>query len=42
MGSVAITYRIIEDHHGTIRVFSQRGRGTTFVVRLPLEGTIRL
>ncbi len=39
---LAITYRIIEDHHGTIRVFSQHGKGTTFVVRLPLEGTIRL
>ncbi len=39
---LAITYRIIEDHHGTIRVFSQPGKGTTFVVRLPLEGTIRL
>jgi two-component system sensor histidine kinase HydH len=39
---LAITYRIIEDHRGTIRLFSQRGKGTTFVVRLPLEGTIRL
>ncbi len=37
---LAITHRIIEGHHGTIRVMSQRGKGTTFVVSLPLEGAI--
>jgi signal transduction histidine kinase len=37
---LAITHRIIEGHHGTVRVMSQRGRGTTFVVSLPLEGAI--
>lgn len=30
-----ITLRIIEDHHGTIRVKSQAGKGTTFLVTLP-------
>jgi signal transduction histidine kinase len=30
-----ITLRIIEDHHGTIRVKSQLGKGTTFLVTLP-------
>ena len=34
---LAITYRILENHGGTIRVTSQPGRGTTFVVALPLE-----
>jgi len=38
---LAITYRIVENHQGTVRVMSQPGRGTTFVVALPLEGTIR-
>ncbi|HWT79247.1 MAG TPA: ATP-binding protein [Candidatus Methylomirabilis sp.] len=37
---MAITHRIIENHHGTIRVMSQRGKGTTFLVTLPLEGAI--
>lgn len=39
---LAITHRIIENHLGTIRVISQRGKGTTFVVSLPLEGAIRV
>ncbi|MFH1710382.1 MAG: ATP-binding protein [bacterium] len=30
-----ITLRIIEDHHGSIRVKSQIGKGTTFLVTLP-------
>ncbi len=34
---LAITYRILENHGGTIRVTSQSGRGTTFVVALPLQ-----
>jgi signal transduction histidine kinase len=38
---LAITHRIIENHHGTIRVMSQRGKGTTFVITLPLEGAVR-
>ena len=39
---LAIIHRIIETHHGTIRVMSQRGKGSTFVVTLPLEGAIRV
>jgi two-component system sensor histidine kinase HydH len=38
---LAITYRIIENHRGVIRVISQEGKGTTFVITLPLEGTLR-
>ena len=30
-----ITLRIIEEHHGTIRVKSQIGKGTTFLITLP-------
>jgi signal transduction histidine kinase len=30
-----ITLRIIEDHHGSIRVKTQIGKGTTFLVTLP-------
>ena len=37
---LAITYRIVENHRGSIRVLSQVGKGTTMVVTLPLEGTI--
>jgi signal transduction histidine kinase len=37
---LAITHRIIENHHGAIQVVSQQGKGTTFVVTLPLEGAI--
>ncbi len=39
---LAITYRIIENHHGSVRVVSQPGEGTTFVVTLPLEGTVQV
>ncbi len=39
---LAITHRIIENHQGTIRVMSQRGKGTTFVITLPLEGAMRV
>ena len=38
---LAITYRIIENHRGVIRVLSQPGKGTTFVITLPLEGGAR-
>ncbi len=34
---LAITKRIIDQHEGTIEVKSEIGRGTTFVIRLPLE-----
>ena len=32
---LAIAYRIVEDHHGTIRVTSQEGVGTTFALSFP-------
>jgi two-component system sensor histidine kinase HydH len=35
---LAIAQRIVENHGGTIRVDSEIGRGTTFLVSLPLEG----
>jgi PAS domain S-box-containing protein len=34
---LAIAHRIMEGHHGTIDVESEVGRGTTMVVRLPLD-----
>lgn len=33
---LAIVYRIIEDHRGTITVDSVPGKGTTFIIRLPI------
>ncbi len=33
---LAITYRIIENHRGTIDVTSQAGRGSTFTVTIPV------
>jgi signal transduction histidine kinase len=38
---LAITYRIIENHRGVIRVASQPGKGTTFVITIPLEGRVQ-
>jgi hypothetical protein len=34
---LATTYRIIEDHDGSIQVQSAPGEGTTFVIDLPLR-----
>ena len=34
---LAITYRIIENHRGTIRVASEPGKGTTFTVKIPIR-----
>lgn len=34
---MAIAYRIVQEHGGTIRVEGAKGRGATFTVRLPLE-----
>jgi two-component system sensor histidine kinase HydH len=34
---LAITYRIIENHRGTISVESQPGKGSTFTIRIPVE-----
>jgi signal transduction histidine kinase len=36
---LAITRQILEDHDGTVRVFSTPGRGTTFVLVLPFRPT---
>jgi two-component system sensor histidine kinase AtoS len=33
---LALTRKIIEDHRGTIEVVSEKGMGTTFIVRLPV------
>jgi signal transduction histidine kinase len=35
---LSISARIIQDHRGTISVQSEVGKGTTFVVSLPLQG----
>jgi len=35
---LSISYRIIKDHNGEITVDSEVGGGTTFTIRLPLEG----
>jgi two-component system sensor histidine kinase HydH len=34
---LAICQRIVEGHGGAVRVRSRKGRGTTFIVQLPLE-----
>jgi signal transduction histidine kinase len=34
---LSIVFRIIEDHGGTIQVESELGKGTEFVVRLPIK-----
>ena len=34
---LAISFGIVKEHHGTISVESEVGRGTTFAVRLPLR-----
>ena len=33
---LAIVKKIVEEHHGSIRYDTERGRGTTFIVELPL------
>ena len=34
-----ISYMIVKDHGGDIKVFSEKGKGTKFVVTLPLTQT---
>ena len=38
---LAISYTIIEDHKGSIKAESELGRGTTFTIRLPVEGKVQ-
>jgi len=35
---LAVAYGIVERHHGELLIDSVRGRGTTFTIRLPVEG----
>ncbi|MCP4396880.1 MAG: HAMP domain-containing protein [bacterium] len=37
---LSIVNRVIEDHHGTITVSSEEGRGTTITLLLPMEGVM--
>jgi nitrogen-specific signal transduction histidine kinase len=34
-----MTYRILQLHHGSIEVQSKQGRGTEFLLRIPLAAT---
>jgi signal transduction histidine kinase len=36
---LAMTYRILQLHHGSIEVQSKPGRGTEFLLRIPLAAT---
>lgn len=38
---LAVVQRIIEDHGGSVTVSSERGKGATFVVRLPATGVAK-
>jgi signal transduction histidine kinase len=35
---LAVTRRIVEEHGGRIDLFSEPGKGSDFVIRLPVEG----
>jgi two-component system NtrC family sensor kinase len=34
---LSISYRIVQDHGGRIEVESEEGKGTTFIIRLPIK-----
>jgi two-component system NtrC family sensor kinase len=34
---LAVTWRIIDNHNGTINVESEPGRGTSFTIHLPVQ-----
>ena len=34
---LAVIWRIIDNHNGTINVESEPGKGTTFIIHLPLQ-----
>ena len=36
---LAMTFRIVQLHNGKIDFFSEAGKGTTFILRFPLEGS---
>jgi len=36
---LAVAYGIIQRHHGEIRIETSRGRGTTFIISVPIGGT---
>jgi signal transduction histidine kinase len=36
---LSIAYRILENHHGSIQVHSEAGKGSTFTIRLPIRET---
>jgi PAS domain S-box-containing protein len=39
---LAMTYRILQLHHGSVEVQSRRGRGTEFLLRIPLAAAERV
>ena len=38
---LSVTYTIIQQHNGTIEVESKKGRGTTFIINLPIVKEVR-
>jgi two-component system NtrC family sensor kinase len=39
---LSISYGIIQDHKGTIRVVSEKGKGSTFTIHLPPNRQMKL